>query len=398
MSQTQINPPLASPDAGPRTNRQRLFKLWDTSGMLVVFLVLALGASGFIENFASLQNMDSLLKALTDIAFVACTMMLCLASGDFDLSVGSVVALSGMICALVIFSQQDHNHIDHAFCTVASQHLAHWFAWLITINPTNLASILSIVLGILAGLTAGALVGLFNGLLIAKAEINALIATLGTMQIVRGAAFLVNDGKSVGISNDQFGILGKGAWPSFNSWYPTWSFDPNYGFPYIYFWMAKGHFRGIAVPVWLMLGFFLVFAILLNRTTFGRNTLAIGGNKEAARLAGIAVDRTKIVIFTLQGLAAAFAGIILTSKLTSGQPNNGQGLELQAISACVLGGVALTGGVATMGGVMVGLLIMGTVQNALSLKGVSQFWQYVVYGSILLAAVLLDKVKQRLKR
>ena len=142
---------------------------------------------------------------------------------------------------------------------------------------------------------------------------------------------------------------------------------------------------------------FFVFGILLNHTIFGRNSLAIGGNKEAAHLAGIAVTRTKIIIFTLQGLIAGLAGVILASRMTSGQPATAQGLELQVISACVLGGVSLKGGIATMSGVIFGVLIMGLVQNTMNLLNISTFYQYLTSGVILLIAVLLDRLKQKTK-
>lgn len=138
-----------------------------------------------------------------------------------------------------------------------------------------------------------------------------------------------------------------------------------------------------------------MFGFLLNRTTFGRNTLAIGGNKEAARLAGIRVDRIKIIIFTLQGFMAGLAGIVLASRMTSGQPNTSVGLSLDVIAACVLGGVSLTGGVGTMMGTIVGVLIMGTVQNAMNLMNIPTFYQYVARGVILLLAVLFDQFRQR---
>jgi L-arabinose transport system permease protein len=140
---------------------------------------------------------------------------------------------------------------------------------------------------------------------------------------------------------------------------------------------------------------FLVFGFLLNRTVYGRNTLAIGGNREAARLSGVDVDRTKIVIFSLQALMAGGAGVILSSRITSGQPNASQGFEMDVISACVLGGVSLSGGVGTMVGTVVGVLIMGTVQNVLNLLNVPTFYQYVVRGTVLLLAVLFDQLKQR---
>ena len=223
--------------------------------MLLVLVVMFVLAGAYIENFATGRNMAGLLLSVTTIAFIACTMMLCLASGDFDLSVGAVVAVAGMMCVVTI------NHTQH------------------------LGSFLSIGAGIVVGLAAGAAVGLVNGLLIAKANINALIATLGTMQIVRGIAFLVSDGKAVGVSNDDFAKLGTSSWPwhGFNSYYLTWAFEWQRGFPWLSgsFWWEYGEFRGISTPVLIMAAFFVVFGILLNRTTFGRNSLAIGGNKRS---------------------------------------------------------------------------------------------------------------------
>jgi L-arabinose transport system permease protein len=338
--------PMPLPSSPPSSGRGRaawLFRLWDTSGMLLILIVMLLAASWKIPYFASAGNLVNLLLSVSTIALIACTMMLCLASGDFDLSVGSTLALGGMLCVLIV-------------------------------NAFPGRPVAGILLGILAGLAAGATVGFINGWLVARRSINALIASLGTQLIVRGSASILTEGRSVGVSAEEFGHL------------TNWSFP------------ELGTFRGVPMPVWLMLVFFLIFGVLLNWTTFGRNALAVGGNKEAARLAGIAVDRTKIIIFTLQGLAAAFAGIVLSSRLVSADPKSGTGIELQAISACVLGGVSLTGGVATMSGVIVGLLIMGLVQNALNLLNVSFGPQMVVNGAILLAAVLLDNLKQRLRR
>jgi len=151
----------------------------------------------------------------------------------------------------------------------------------------------------------------------------------------------------------------------------------------------------VPTPVWITVACFAGFGFVLNRTVFGRDTLAVGGNAEAAHLAGIPVARVKIVIFTLQGVMAAFAGIVLASRMTSGQPNASLGFELEVISACVLGGVSLTGGIGRMGFVIAGVLIMGIVQNAMNLLNVPTFYQYVARGLILLAAVLFDRWKRR---
>jgi L-arabinose transport system permease protein len=155
---------------------------------------------------------------------------------------------------------------------------------------------------------------------------------------------------------------------------------------------------GLPLPVWTTAACFLVFGVLLNHTVFGRNTLAIGGNPEAARLAGVRVERLRVWIFGLQGLVTAMAGLILASRITSGQPNSAQGFELDVISACVLGGVSLQGGKARIFGVLIGVLIMGTVENVMNLLDVDAFYQYLMRGIILLVAVLLDQLKARGER
>ncbi len=304
--------------------------IWENAGMVVVFVLMFLVASVLVDNFFTWTNQKGLLLVVTPVGMVACTMLFCLAAGDFDLSVGSVLAMAGMIAAVVS-------------------------------NATGSAAV-----GILAGLASGAFIGLLNGCVIAQLGINALITTLATMQIARGLAFLfAPGGASVGVRSATFRQIAS--WDLFS----------------------------VRSPIWIMLLCFVVFGVLLRYTTFGRNTLAIGGNAEAARLAGIRVRRSKIVIFTLQGAMAAFAGIVLAARLSSGQPNNGIGLELQVISACVLGGVSLTGGVGTMVGVIVGVLIMGTVENVMRLMNIPTYWQFVASGSVLLAAVLIDRARTR---
>jgi len=304
-------------------------RVWDSAGMLLVLAVLFLGCSLGVDNFLTATNLRGLALAVSTIGMVACTMMFCLAAGDFDLSVGSVVAFAGVLGATVM-------------------------------NSTG-----SVAAGFAAALASGALIGFVNGVFVARLGINALITTLASMQIVRGLGFIASDGRAVGIRTDALFALGNSAW------------------------------LGVPVPVWLTVGCFALFGVLLNQTIFGRNTLAIGGNKEAAHLAGLPVTRIKIVIFTLQGLVAAFAGLVLAARMTSGQPNTSQGFELEVISACVLGGVSLSGGVARLGAVVAGVLIMGIVQNAMNLLNIPPFYQYVARGCILLAAVMLDRFKQR---
>lgn len=302
--------------------------LWRNAGLLVVIAALLAILKVWVPAFFTVRNVEALALSVSTVGMVACTMLFCLASGDFDLSIESVVAASGVLAAVVI-------------------------------NATD-----SIPMGIAGGVLAGGVVGLVNGILIAKLRINALIATLATMQIVRGLGFIISKGEAVAIYNDKFFPLGTG------------SVGP------------------IPNPVFITLLCFVFFGILLIRTTLGPNTLAIGGNAEAARLAGIPVDRLKVLIFTMQGLMAGLAGVVLAARMTSGQPNCSVGLSLDVISACVLGGVSLSGGVGTIHGVVIGVLVMGAVQNAMNLKNVETFYQYVARGVILLAAVLFDQIRR----
>ncbi|TKI05668.1 L-arabinose ABC transporter permease AraH [Martelella alba] len=309
-----------------------LSRIWDNFGMLVVFALLFIASSLFVPNFATFINMKGLGLAISMSGIVSCGMLFCLASGDFDLSIASVIACAGVTTAVVI-------------------------------NLTN-----SLFIGVAAGLLLGIAVGFINGFVVAWMKINALITTLATMQIVRGLAYIFSDGRAVGIVDERFFILGNVNW------------------------------FGIPAPIWIMALCMAVFGFLLKRTTFGRNTLAIGGNEEAARLAGVPVVRVKILIFTLSGLVSALAGIILASRMTSGQPMTSIGFEMTVISACVLGGVSLKGGIGKMSYVVAGVLILGTVENAMNLLNISPFSQYVVRGLILLAAVIFDRYKQKAKR
>ncbi|SER42506.1 L-arabinose transport system permease protein [Vreelandella subterranea] len=222
----------------------------------------------------------------------------------------------------------------------------------------------SVFIGVMGGIVAGGAVGAFNGLVIAKFGINSLIATLAAMEFVRGLAYITSGGDAVMITVPSFFDLGSAS------------------------------FLGLTLPVWTMLACFVIFGVILNLTAFGRNVLATGGNAEAAALAGVNVRRLKIIVFGLQGVVAGVVGVLLASRMGLGDPNTSMGLELAVISACVLGGVALSGGVATITGVLVGVLIMGCVQNAMGLLNVPTFYQYLVRGAILLLAVMFDRWKQ----
>jgi L-arabinose transport system permease protein len=296
-----------------------------SSGVVIAFVVLFVALAAFVPNFFTPRNMQGLLLSVSIIGCIAATMMLVLALGEVDLSVASIVAFSGVVAALV---------------------------------TTGLHSV---VAGVFAGIAAGALVGLVNGTIVAAFRINSLIATLATMEIVRGLAYITSSGDAVIVGEQSFFEIGASAW------------------------------LGLSAPIWINIAVFVLFGWLLNFTVFGRNVLAIGGNGEAARLAGLPVTRIRIVVFLLQGAISGLAGVLLASRMSLGDPKTSIGLELGVISACVLGGVSLSGGIATISGVVVGVLIMGCVQNAMSLLNVPTFYQYVVRGSILLIAVMFDR-------
>lgn len=314
------------------TIKEKSKRFWETSSMFIIFVILFIILSIFVPYFLTVRNMIGLGLSVSMVGMVACTMLFCLASGDFDLSVENIVAFSGVTAAVVI-------------------------------NSTG-----NVSFGIICGVIGGGVIGFLNGVIIAKAGINALITTLAMSQIVRGLAFIVSGGQAQSIGNSGFFGLGNGL------------------------------LFGIPNPIWITFLCFLVFAVLIKSTTYGKNTLAIGGNQEAARLAGINVEKIRILIFTLQGFMAGFAGVVLASRMTSGQPNTSQGFSLDVISACVLGGVSLSGGVAPIMGAIVGVLIMGTVQNAMNLMNIPTFYQYIVRGFILLMAVLIDQFKQSGKK
>ena len=299
------------------------------SGALVAFVILFTLSSLFVPFFFTLPNLVGLLLSLSFVGMGACTMLFCLAAGEIDLSVESTAAVSGVLAAVLV-------------------------------NLTG-----SVAAGVLGGVLMGGLAGLFNGLIVAKLRLNPLIATLATMQLVRGLAFVVSNGSAVGVSNAAFYTLGN------------------------------SYFFGLPSPVWITLSCFLVFGVLFNNTAYGKYALAIGGNREAARLAGVNVDFIRIVNFTLQGLVVGFAGVILASRMTSGQPNSSTGYSMDVVSACLLGGISLSGGHASIISAVVGVLIIATVQNAMSLLNLPTFNQYMTRGLILLAAVILDQMKNR---
>ncbi len=216
-------------------------------------------------------------------------------------------------------------------------------------------------LALVFGLVVGALIGMMNGMIIAKAKLQPFIVTLSTMTIISGLTLIITQGKPVSVD------LGALAW------------------------IGSGSIFTIPVPVIIMIIIIVICYFILTKTTIGRYVYAVGSNEESAKLSGVNVDRVKIFVYTLTGLLAALAGIIIMARLSSAQPNAGEGYELDAIAAVVLGGTSLTGGVGNVTGTIVGALIIGVLNNSLNLMNVSSYYQLLAKGVVILVAVLIDK-------
>lgn len=215
--------------------------------------------------------------------------------------------------------------------------------------------------GVLVGLLLGALIGMLNGLLIARAGLVPFIVTLATMIMARGLAYVYTDGR------------------------PTISDDPGLSY------LGNGYLGPLPVPVVIMLVWFAVCSVVLNRTRFGRHVYALGGNREAARFSGINIARVTTLVYVICGFSAGLSGVILAGRMSSGQPIAGQGFELDAIAAVVLGGTSLAGGKGKLSGTLIGALVIGVLNNGLNLIHVSFYYQLMIQGLVILGAIYLDR-------
>ncbi|MFX0109473.1 ribose ABC transporter permease RbsC [Bacillus pumilus] len=313
----------------PLTSNGRFDNIMQKLGPFLGLIILVAIVSILNPAFLEPLNILNLLRQISINALIAFGMTFVILTGGIDLSVGAILALSSALTAGFIVSGMDPN------------------------------------LAIIVGCIIGAILGMVNGLLITKGKMAPFIATLATMTIFRGLTLVYTDGNP---------ITGLGS---------------NYAFQLF----GRGYFLGIPVPAITMLLTFIVLWVLLHKTPFGRRTYAIGGNEKAALISGIKVPRVKIMIYSLAGFMSALAGAILTSRLNSAQPTAGTSYELDAIAAVVLGGTSLSGGRGRIVGTLIGVLIIGVLNNGMNLLGVSSFYQSVVKGIVILIAVLLDRKK-----
>ena len=308
----------------------RFIKTLGQYGIFSAFVVICLVLSFITPQFLTVSNLTIIVTQVSINALLAFGVTFVIITGGIDLSLGSIVAVTGIVAAS----------------------LAH---------PDDYP----VVVPLLAGLLAGVLIGAANGLLITKSKVPPFIVTLGTMTIGRGLALILSKGRPISNLSDSFNFIGS------------------------------GHVLGIPFPIVVLIAAFIICSIILKKTVLGRYIYAVGGNEQAAKAAGIEVNKIKMAVYSICGLLAALAGILLTSRITTGQPNAGVGFELDAIAAAIIGGTSTTGGVGTMTGTLIGVLLIGVINNGLDLLNVTSYYQQVVMGTIIIGAVLLDSWNQR---
>lgn len=295
-------------------------------GILVVLGIMIIIMSFLSPRFLSFSNLLNISRQISVMAIVGVGMTFVILSAGIDLSVGSIVALTGIIIS--------------------------YFA-----QKVGAPVYLSVIIGLLASLG----VGVFNGILISKVNIPFFIVTLATMVIGRGLCFIITGGYPISELGEGFQQVGR------------------------------GYFGPIPIPVVIMLVVYILAYIVLRHTSFGRYVYAIGGNEEAAKFVGLAVDKIKIAIYGICGLTSGIGALILTSRMNSGDPNMGTGMELDAIAAAVIGGTSITGGKGWIWGTLIGAYIMGILNNGLNMLDVSAYYQMAVKGLVILIAVRLQR-------
>jgi ribose transport system permease protein len=296
----------------------------EQAGLLLALLLLCLVIFILTPVFLTGANVKNVLRDASLVAIAGIGMVMIILLGEIDLSVGSTQALVGILAVSLL-------------------------------NGTE-----SVFVALIGALSAGAGIGLINGLLVTRARINSLIATLGMMAILRGTAMVSTGAVSIQAKVATFVEIGT------------------------------GYIGPFPIPVLIVLALIALFYYVLHHTVLGRHIYAIGGNANAARLAGLAVDRTRVAVFVIGGVLAALSAFILASRLNSGQPNAGLGFELQVIAAVILGGISLTGGVGVLSGAIIGILILTVLGNGLVLLNVSSFYHDIARGLVIILAVYLD--------
>lgn len=326
-------------------NKRHLHKY----GIIIAFFVLCLVVTVIGEvqvakgawssnYFLSNENMLIVLRQISINGILAIGMTFVIITAGVDLSVGSVLALSGIVAA--------------RFATTNTG---------LAIGDTAHAVLMPLIIALGIGIVCG----LLNGTILARYRLQPFIVTMGMLSAARGLALLTTDGNPVSQLNADFR------------------------------WLGNGYVLGIPVPVILFVVLFALAWVLLNKTLFGRYVYAVGGNQKSARTSGISVVKIKVLVYTLCGALAGIAGLILTARTGSAQTNAGAAYELDAIAAVVIGGTSMAGGVGTLVGTLFGILIIGVMNNGLDLLGVQSYYQQIIKGALIVVAVLLDPSRKQ---
>lgn len=296
--------------------------------MGLVFLMVVVSLSS--EYFLTASNMWNILRQISTNAILAFGMTFVILIGGIDLSVGPILAFSGVFAAY-------------------GMGVLGWPIWVAAVVPVVVCT----------------LVGILNGVIITSTGIAPFVVTLSMQQIFRGFAMLLANGAPIRIRNQEFIRIGT-----------------NYLGP-------------VAYPILYMVVIMIFCVLILNKTMFGRHVYALGGNRTAAKFAGIRIARIEVMVYALSSFLAAVAGIALAARMTAGVPATGDGYECDAIAAVVLGGASFSGGVGTIGGTLIGAIIIGVLNTGLNMLNVASFWQYVAKGSVILLAVLADVLRKK---
>lgn len=299
-------------------------------GMVGIFLVFTVICSAMGKNFLNVNNIMNIVNQASINAILAIGVSLVILTGGIDLSVGSIVGFVGIFLSM------------------------------------NLKAGMSIPLAVILCLICGAAIGLFNGVLVSYGKVPAFIATLGSMQAVRGLAQIINDGQAVSGFPLDIGVL-----------------------------MKTKFFGFIPIGVLYVIVFYVVMVLILSYTKFGRRIYALGGNAHAARLSGIKTKRLEVSVYVLSGLFAAFAGVMLLARLLYADPSAGNSYEMDAIAAAVIGGISMSGGKGRLANTVVGAIILATLTNGLQIMNVATYYQTVITGLVVIIAVFADKRKER---
>lgn len=320
-----ISSKLKSKEANNLNIKELLVKYKSLLGLVLLIAVVSI----LNPSFLSPKNVMNILRQTSVNAVIAAGMTFVILTGGIDLSVGSILGISGAVCASLLVSGQ------------------------------------GLVIAVLAALAVGAVVGFLNGFIISKGKLQPFIATLATMTLLKGLTLVYTNGNPITLGSNELAMsFGK---------------------------IGGGMIFGIPTPAIIMILVFIICYYILHNTRMGRYTYALGSNEEATKLSGLNTDKIKIWVYTISGILASVAGIIITSRLYSAQPTAGSGYELDAIAAVVLGGTSLNGGKGKITGTIIGALIIGVLSNALNILDVSSYYQTMVKGAVILLAVLLDR-------